>query len=117
MRAWALRECLEATQRRSIQHIYRVEFNRFRCVTKTTSSSIQLIHARWYQAFELEPKVFPCNRRHADKLIELHEFFSGHRVPTKNLPASIKALFYLMATFKDRALVEKLIAERDSICQ
>lgn len=68
-------------------------------------------HIGWQQAFELEPKEFPFNRRHADTLIEVHKFFTGTAVPVKKLPASFNALKMLVRNKFNYTLIEQCIMD------
>jgi len=65
----------------------------------------------WVQAF---PGQFGFGRRHADKTVEIYEFFNGRNTATKNLPASWAAL-HLIATKMQLNEVSSRI-EDGSIC-
>lgn len=66
----------------------------------------------WYQAFLLEPKEFPFDRRHADKLIDIYQFFQiGHMWPIKKLPASMRALQAMAASKFTVEIINQCIAD------
>ena len=66
----------------------------------------------WKQAFLLEPKEFPFGRRHADRLIDLYEFFqNGHACPLQKLPASFRALHAIALNKFSIEIINQCVAD------
>jgi hypothetical protein len=66
----------------------------------------------WLKAFELG--FIPVQPAQAGKLIAIYRFFPGDATGGhgKDLPTSIKSLYFLVTKFKDRNYVNKLIDEK-----